>query len=299
MRTINCIVCGSDRKSTLAEQSFKDDYLDMADPSYASVPRRMALCESCGFVYHDPQLDEKDQEVLYSKFRDATYRGETPDQYFDRITGLPPEQSENTQKVRWLRERMGARLDAPGSLLDVGCGGGVFIHTFRALCPKWDACGVEPTTAFAQLAARRLGQPVIAGAYKPGLFPGRKFDLVTVNQVLEHLFDPIGFLKSLRLELAEGGAVYLEVPHIADIGHLPPTHDRFLMQHLWFFSTASLTNVCRLAGYEPVAIEKQHTLRDRNNAVMLMRPVSTGKGKPELLKEDPAAIRAMSRLTAA
>jgi SAM-dependent methyltransferase len=131
--------------------------------------------------------------------------------------------------------------------------------------------------------------------FQRDLFPGRHFDLITVNQVLEHVLDPIGFLKDLRSGLAPGGMIYLEVPHIADIGHLPPTHDRFLMQHLWFFSTASLTNVCRIAGYEPVAVEQELTLRDRNNAVMLMKPAAAGT-KVELTREDPAAIRAINRL---
>lgn len=295
MRTVDCIVCGCARKGVLAEQTFADDYMDMADAAYKGRVRRMIVCEDCGFVYHDPQLDADDQAVLYSKFRDATYRGETPDQYFDRITGLPPEQSENTRKVEWLRARTAGRLDQPGTLLDVGCGGGVFIHTFLRLCPSWDACGVEPTLTFAALAARRLGKPVIGGVYQPGLFPGRRFDLITVNQVLEHLLDPIGFLKDLRSELAPGGLIYLEVPHIADIGHLPATHDRFLMQHLWFFSETSLTNVCRIAGYEPIAVEKELTIRDRNNAVLLMKPAAAG-AKVELAHDDPAAIRAMSRL---
>ncbi|MNC95890.1 hypothetical protein D3C83_131150 [compost metagenome] len=87
------------------------------------------------------------------------------------------------------------------------------------------------------------------------------------------------------------------MPHIADIGHLPASHDRFLMQHLWFFSTASLTNVCRLAGFEPIAVEQEFTIRERNNAVMLMKPAAAGT-KVELAKDDPTAIRAMSRLAA-
>ena len=111
MRTVDCIVCGSARKGVLAEQTFPDDYMDMADAAYVGRTRCMMLCEDCGFVYHEPQLDAHDQAVLYSKFRDATYRGETPDEYFDRITGLPPDQSENTQKVQWLRANTSGRLD--------------------------------------------------------------------------------------------------------------------------------------------------------------------------------------------
>lgn len=296
MRTVNCIVCGSEKKRTLAEQTFKDDYLEMVDPEYQRQPRRMVLCEGCGFVYHDPQLDERDQQVLYDKFRDVTYRNETPDAYFDRITSLPRDQSENAQKVDWIRAHMPERIAAGGCLLDVGCGGGVFIHTFLKNCPGWTACGVEPTAAFAALARRRLGKPVVTGGYRPGLFKDQSFDLITVNQVLEHVVDPVAFLRDLRKDLADGGAIYLEVPEISDIGHLPPDHDRFRMQHLWFFSEASLTNVCRKAGYEMIAAERQITVRQRHNQVVLIRPAAAAGGGSELLRDDPARILSISRL---
>ena len=270
MRRVDCIVCQSTEQRTVATQSFRDEYLDLIDPSYQQEERSWVACADCGFVYHDPQLDESDTAVLYDKFRDASFRNETPDAYFDRITSLPAEQSENYAKAEWLEATLPRLSKAGGRILDIGCGGGVFLHTFLQRFPSWQAFGVEPTTAFAELASRRLDRPVIAGAYSRGK-AGVAFDLITCNQVLEHTIDPADFLRDIHADLAPGGHLYIEVPDTSDFESLPPEHDRFLMQHLWYFTDVSLQRLAGAAGLETVITEKQVTKRGRNNLVALLR----------------------------
>jgi len=297
MRNRNCIVCESDRKQPLEDQAFRDDYLDLIDPAYQQGVRRLVICEGCGFVYHDPQLDDRDVATLYDRFRDASFRNESPDAYFDRITSLPEAESENLAKVEWLRAQVPELLGKGGRLLDIGCGGGVFIHTFLHSCAGWDAAGVEPTPAFAELAARRLNRPVITGSYRSSLFAEQRFDLITVNQVLEHVIDPVAFLEDVRHNLADSGLLYLEVPDVLDLGHLPPSHDRFMMQHLWIFSRSSLVNVCRRAGYSPVAVDQQVTVRQKRNLVALLSKsgeVAAGQDNG-LLRDAPAWVASLRR----
>ena len=294
MRIVNCIISASDRKRTLDEQRFKDDYLELINPLYQNELRSLVICEGCGFVYHDPQLDERDIAVLYDKFRDASFRNESPDTYFDRITSLPKDQSENFSKVQWIRERLSKFTVMKGRLLDIGCGGGVFIHTFLQNFSGWTACGVEPTPAFAELAGRRLNQPVIAGSYRSRLFEGKVFDLIMINQVLEHVVDPVEFLMEVRKDLAEGGYVYLEVPDVLDLSHLTPNHDRFLMQHLWVFSKSSLGNVCRRAGYDILGIDQQVTVRDKRNLIVLLSARAATQPQ-NLLRDVPEWVLSLRR----
>lgn len=294
MRKTNCILCCSGRKRTLEEQTFRDDYLELIAPDTHHEARRLVICEDCGFVYHDPQLDELDIQALYDRFRDASFRNESPDAYFDRITSLPRAESENYAKVEWLRAHVPEHLNRNGRLLDVGCGGGVFIHTFLQSCSGWSGAGVEPTASFAELAARRLGQPVIAGSYRSGLFDGARFDLITINQVLEHVLDPVAFLADVRHDLADSGMVYLEVPDIEDLGYLAPSHDRFMMQHLWVFSRTSLTNVCRRAGYAIVKLDQQVTVRQKRNIVALLSKTDTA-APSDLLRDAPQLIASLRR----
>jgi len=286
-----CIVCESRSRRTLEAQSFKDEYLELIDPMYQQQPRRWVACEACGFVYHDPRIDERDIDVLYERFRDVSFRSESPDAYFDRITTLPDSQSENFAKVSWLHERLPELIRRGGSLLDIGCGGGVFVHTFLRHCAEWTAAGVEPTPAFAELAGRRLGKPVVAGNYRSGLFAPGRFDLITINQVLEHVVDPIAFLADVREDLVDGGRVYLEVPDVLDLAFLDPTHDRFQMQHLWYFSERSLTNVCRRAGYLVATLDRQVTVRQKRNlVVVLAADRGGGARKGELLRDDVESL---------
>jgi len=234
------------------------------------MERSLLSCMGCGFVYHDPQLDDSDAQILYEKFRDFTFRNETADEYFNRITNYPPEESENYQKVEWIKKVIPAHIIKSGRLLDIGCGGGVFLHTFLKNTNGWSIWGIEPTPAFAELAARRLECPVVASPYARGIFKDMKYDLISVNQVLEHLLDPIKFLTDIGYELNAGGYVYLEVPDISDLLELPNNHDRFQMQHLWIFSKETLKKLCEIANFRVVKIDVIKTLRGRNNLIALV-----------------------------
>ncbi len=268
MHSTNCQLCGSNEKNLITKQSFPDHYLDMIGIEYKNKDRNIVGCKSCGFIYRDPTLDDSDLRKLYSQFRDMSFRNETPDEYFDRIVGLPLEESENVARIGWLHNLLPDRLKKIGCVLDIGCGGGVFLHTFMLMNPGWEVCGVEPTSSFAQLASRRLNSHVIDGSYEPGLF-SKKFDLITINQVLEHVQSPVDFMRGVASDLAPNGYIYLEVPDVRDFDYLPPNHDRFLMQHLSIFSAETLKSTCLKAGLKVQHIKHAVTIRKRHNLIAI------------------------------
>ena len=129
MRRVNCIFCGPSKTRVFQDQSYHDPYLQIINPNYdRKEPYRWVSCEKCSFIYHNPQLDEEDIRLLYERFRDVSFRNESPDEYFDRITNLPNDESENYEKVTWLREHLPSEVLRDGLLLDVGCGGGIYPH---------------------------------------------------------------------------------------------------------------------------------------------------------------------------
>ncbi len=150
MKQTDCPLCGSNQKTVVRKQLFRDDYLDMINPDYQKVERFIVSCDGCGFTYRDPALDEKDLQILYAHFRDMSLRNESPDEYFNRITNLPAKESENTVKVEWLKGNLEKRLAYPGKILDIGCGGGVFLYTFNKLIPGWKLHGIATTSSFAE-----------------------------------------------------------------------------------------------------------------------------------------------------
>ncbi|HEY4215993.1 MAG TPA: class I SAM-dependent methyltransferase [Gemmatimonadaceae bacterium] len=268
MQDVSCYLCGSTDRQVVARQTFTDNYLGLIDPSFQGADRTIVACDECGLVYRAPQLDDRDLKVLYDHFRDASFRGETPDQYFDRIDALPDAESENFQKIVWLEQRIPDVLAKGGAILDIGCGGGVFLAKFVRHFPKWTGAGVEPTVSFAELAARRTGMTVAADSYRPGLLP-QKFNLICLIQVLEHVLDPIGFLQGVRRDMAPKGWLYLESPDVSDFGILPFDHDRYHAQHVYIYSLPLLEYIFAKAGFVIQHSSIETTVRDKRNVVIL------------------------------
>jgi SAM-dependent methyltransferase len=217
-------------------------------------------------------LDETDTKNLYNKFRDSSFRNENPDDYFDRIVNLPPKESENHHKVAWLNYNLNDLLPKNSKVLDVGCGGGVFLHVLKNKIPNCKIFGLEPTPAFSDLAARKLSCPVFTGIFE-GIIFGGEYDLIICNHVLEHTDDPISFLKNLHANLKNNGQLYIEVPSPEDFNDksLPPDHDRFLMQHLWYYSPEMLNKITSDIGFQKVKMETQKTVIGKNNLVAIFK----------------------------
>ena len=271
MRQVNCYICDSDDESLVVEQKFVDKYLSLIDPTYNQGPRSLVVCNVCGLVYRRPQIDEADATSLYENFRDSTVLTETPDEYFDRISSLPAGESENHAKLTWLQGHIADFLGTPGRrVLDIGCGGGVFLHKFMEWYPGWAGFGVEPTPVFADLARRRAELEVAEQMYQPGIFE-RSFDLICILQVFEHVLDPITFLQGVAADLAEGGFAFIESPHLSDLPHMPADHDRFHAHHVYVYTRSTFEYMCAKAGLTVDFWGVDVTVRDKRNFSALVR----------------------------
>jgi len=139
-------------------------------------------------------------------------------------------------------------------LLDIGSGPGFFLKA--AQDRGWDVLGIEPSRQ-AAAHARRLGVEVVEGFFNAETAAGLgRFDAVHLNNVLEHIPDPIGLLILARECLAPGGILCVNVPNdfsplqiAAAAGGLTqwwiaPPH------HLNYFDFASLSDLCERLGFE-------------------------------------------------
>jgi SAM-dependent methyltransferase len=265
MEYVPCPLCSSNQYITHFEQQGLDEYKALV--GLESEFSKWVQCKKCGLIYQQPQLSIDELTLLYDRYRDESIRRETPDEYFDRITSYPPEASENYQKVQWIKKHLSTALQKQSfrSVFDIGCGGGVFLWTARKLMNPRKIVGLEPTKLLADLSARRLAVEIFNQLYESPVEKFGKHDLITINQVLEHIKDPKTFVSNLKRNLVQGGMIYIEVPSEKDFGSLPPDHGRFKAPHLWYFSENSLVNLFDAAGFDCVAKETVLTLRGRNN----------------------------------
>jgi SAM-dependent methyltransferase len=102
------------------------------------------------------------------------------------------------------------------SLLDVGCGRGLFGAELLASRPELEVWGIDAAPAVGDDAGSRLSTFVL-GLY-PDDLPDRKFDCITFNDSLEHMIDPWEVLRSTAARLNHGGTLLVSLPNIRNYG---------------------------------------------------------------------------------
>ncbi|MBI2191811.1 MAG: methyltransferase domain-containing protein [Planctomycetes bacterium] len=95
-------------------------------------------------------------------------------------------------------------------LLDVGCGSGGLLLRYRDL--GWDVRGIEISPRACE-ACRQQGLEVHQGTLLERPFPARRFDVILLHHVLEHLLEPVDVLRVAGGYLAVGGKVVVVTPH--------------------------------------------------------------------------------------
>jgi len=120
------------------------------------------------------------------------------------------------------------------SALDVGCGRGGFGVSLRsAYGPGAHLVGVEAVPEQAVRARREDGFDQVVDGYFPEALEGRseRFDLVTFNDVLEHVVDPSEMLAHAAGLLTPRGRVLATIPNV---GYAPVVLD--LVRNRWEYT---------------------------------------------------------------
>jgi SAM-dependent methyltransferase len=133
------------------------------------------------------------------------YRGSYGEDWLRRS----PDEHRRELFARILQEILKRRT--PGSLLDVGCGRGFFLH--QAAQSGWKVTGVEISPIICRLAQEELGLNVFQGELAEARFPEAAFDVVTFLNSLDHFDNPLEQLRGGYRALRPGGLVVVRVPN--------------------------------------------------------------------------------------
>ena len=169
---------------------------------YREGPFQMVKCSSCQFIYLDPRPTNESILHFYQHYL--------------------PEDSPSIQSWRRMMEPVFHRAAdllsqhrKKGRLLDVGTGFGFFMDGMKK--NGWEVTGVEVSQKAIEYARNGLGLTVHSGPLEKADFPNQHFDVVTAFYVIEHLPDPMTFLKECCRILKPGGILLLRYPHTTPI----------------------------------------------------------------------------------
>jgi 2-polyprenyl-3-methyl-5-hydroxy-6-metoxy-1,4-benzoquinol methylase len=203
----------------------------------------------CGGVYLDPRPAAAALAQIYP----ADYYA------YDFAAKLRP----LVARVKGATERAKARAYLPhlrpgAHILDVGCGDGHLLALVRAEAPfPLELDGVE-LTAEAAAEATRHGIRLHEGRVEEVVLPPDAYDLIVVNQLIEHVADPAAVLRRIRAALRPGGHLFLETPNLDSLDarlfrrrywggyHLP--------RHFHLFDRHTLPRLVAAASLDTVAM---------------------------------------------
>lgn len=105
----------------------------------------------------------------------------------------------------------------------------------------------------------------------------KKYDAVLINHVLEHVANPIKFLKELKAKIKNNGTVIVEVPDIKKLLSVNSKTYFFSSEHIHHFTENSLKNIFFLAGFNFKFREKK--LISRINSIRMIFQKSSMKNE--------------------
>jgi 2-polyprenyl-3-methyl-5-hydroxy-6-metoxy-1,4-benzoquinol methylase len=151
--------------------------------------------------------------------------------------------------------------EPPGTVLDVGCGGGATGKLLKEKFPGTRVVGIEINPRAAEYARQFLDQVICAPIEEVDLArdaPGAGVRLVLLLDVLEHLYDPWRALARVKSWLAPGTRVLASVPNVRNLavldelagGHFQYAENGVLdVTHVRFFTRAELRRMFEETGF--------------------------------------------------
>ena len=141
------------------------------------------------------------------------------------------------------------------SFLDVGSGSGEVLYYAQKIGFK--TLGIEPNTGYANFCQEDLKLNVLNTTLENADLKKKKFDVINLNQVLEHLPYPIDTLKYLKKILNYEGILLLTVPDIMAQLHSPYT--RFHYAHIYNYNHLNLKKLFDNVGLQILNPETRST----------------------------------------
>lgn len=227
-----CPVCGANDSSFYAN----NNYLDYVQ------------CLGCGLIYMNPAPPP---DMVAKGFAGED---ELLMEYFRIISRYKTGVSEKTDPTKDDKLRDIYAYKTSGRLLDVGCSVGDFLHKAKYY---YEVEGLEVNPLTAEIAEQNFK---VHKRFVGELGLSAEYDIVTLNQILYGIPDPVGLLKDIHGVLKDDGLLYINTPNA----------DSFAMKlfrgkvnHLYGYTTlnvfnrASLNALARRTGFRLVSLRTE------------------------------------------
>lgn len=212
----SCDICGS--KSYNKLPLYKKDYL--------------CECDNCGFAFSYKVPTDKELSKVYKNY--------------DREIKLTKDSINNIEKlVKWKIKKFKIN-----SVLDIGCGNGEYLDAAKSQKLKTFFSEFDDKELISKL--KKKHSFVDGGMYP---FSKKKFDLVTLTELIEHTITPNEIIKNIYNLQNKGGLIYITTPNYNSLEKklLRNNSATFLYpEHLSYFTSKTLDKLLTQNNYKKV-----------------------------------------------
>ena len=200
---------------------------------------QLLRCDACGCGFVEPQViaDYAEEGMTAISTTYFIQQGAAVDLFADGLAHI--------------------RKPAGSAYVEIGCGFG-FGLDIAGHAMGWRARGMDPAR-LAEVGRDLLGVDIALAYFSPDTVADASCDIVMATEVLEHLPDPLAFLREIRRGLRPDGIVVLTTP---DVTAIRPAIAKAALNatlsiglHLILHSRASLERALQAAGFAHVRID--------------------------------------------
>lgn len=246
------------------------DYLFSASDHSGQIPGVFAVyrCSTCGTGVTDISVNDALLHQMYDAYYDV--------QNIVRLESHPLH-----RRYRKTHLRRMSPLARGWRLLDVGCGSGLFVKA--ATESGFSASGIDISQVSVETGRKLWNldlQCATIAEFAPKEENRKRFNIITMYSVLEHVESPRETLESLRGMLADDGLLVAEVPNFSSIQARVFGTRWFNLdvpRHLFHYSTHGLARLVQSAGFDVIAVRPGPAAIDFGIAASLMPMPDSGE----------------------
>jgi SAM-dependent methyltransferase len=182
--SVNCIACDS----SLAKLKYEKDGFNYN------------ICNSCGTLFCNPRPSAETLDSFYRNSPSAKF-------WFEEF--LPNVEESRREKIFKIKANQLFNLVSEknisiSNLCDVGAGSGIFLEEMKKVRNDISYFAIEPGEVSSKIITNK-GFPVLLKSVEYSEEWSNKFDFVVSLEVLEHVYEPFDFVKSIHKLIKKGG----------------------------------------------------------------------------------------------
>jgi len=209
------------------------------------------LCRNCKTIFCSPRPTEELLDIYYNQYESL--------KMWTKLlleTDLDRKILQHEPRVNKIISAMSQKREKNGGIaVDIGAGSGAFSNCLKK------------SKYFSKIIALDLSEDCVSVCKKNGLdavcgtiwdLNDNSVDLICMNDLIEHLFDPLNFLKKCHKILRNGGYISIATPNgegfdfkllEKDTENITPP------EHLNYFNCFSINSLLERAGFNTVILE--------------------------------------------